>query len=66
MVPVRWLDIAYLQGLYLTTMSTRYASIFFYVSVIHPSVIAKIIVLFLLLFWVLVFVVLKTEHNLRY
>jgi hypothetical protein len=33
----------------------------FYVPVAHPSVIAKIIVL---LFWVLFFVVLRTEHNL--
>jgi hypothetical protein len=35
----------------------------FYVPITHPSVIAKIIVVFLCCFWVLVFL-LRTKHNL--
>jgi hypothetical protein len=38
MVPVRWLGIDYLHGLFLTTVSTRYASIaFMYLSPILLS-----------------------------
>jgi hypothetical protein len=47
MVPIRWLDIAYLHGLSLTTVLTRYASTtYMYLSPILPSL-QKNIVLFL-------------------
>jgi hypothetical protein len=54
MVPVRWLGIACLHDLSLTTVSTRYASTtFMYISPILFSL--QKIVLFLYVFWVLVF-----------
>jgi hypothetical protein len=50
MVPIRWLDIAYLHGLSLTTVLTRYASTtYMYLSPILPSL-QKNIVLFLCCF----------------
>jgi hypothetical protein len=54
MVPVRWLDIACLHGLFLTMMSTRYASAAsMYLSPILLS--CKKHCVIPLFFWVLVF-----------
>jgi hypothetical protein len=50
MVPIRWLGIACLHGLSLTTVSDSVCFYRFYVPFTHPSVIAKIIVLFLCYF----------------
>jgi hypothetical protein len=63
-VLVRWLDIACLHGLSLTTVSTRYASITcMYLSPILLSL-QKSIVLFFCCFGCLFFVVLRTKHKL--
>jgi hypothetical protein len=62
MVPVRWLYIVCLHGLSLTTLLTRYASTTsLYMSLILLSLQNYCVVP--LLFWVLVLVVLRTEHN---
>jgi hypothetical protein len=63
MVPVRWLDIACLHGLSLSTLSTRYAST---TSMYLPLILLSLQKLLCcsLLFWVLVFVMLRTEYNL--
>jgi hypothetical protein len=54
MVPVQWLGIACLHGLFLTMVSTRYASIaFMYLSPILVSL-QQLLCCFYL-FWVLVF-----------
>jgi hypothetical protein len=63
-VLVRWLNIACLHGLSLTTISTQYASTTsMYLSPIILSL-KKLLCLFLYCFGCKFFIVLRTEHNL--
>jgi hypothetical protein len=64
MVPVQWLNIACLHDLFLTTVSTRYASTAsIYLSLILLSL-QKLLCCSSVVLGVSFFVVLRTEHNL--
>jgi hypothetical protein len=64
MLPVRWLNIACLLGLSLTTVSTRYASTTsMYLSPILLAL-QKLLCCFSVVLGVSFFIVLRTKHNL--
>jgi hypothetical protein len=63
MIHIRWLGIVRLHGIFLTTVSTRYASTV-YVPVTYPFAVAKNLCCSSVVLGVSFFVVLRTEHNL--